>query len=592
MDKFYRKRTKIIGGPGCGKTTKLLTILKNQFKNGLRHDQVAIVAFARATVFHLQKRAKDELNYSEDQQKSIKTIHSYCMDKLKDYEVFAANHKREFKKKIKVDPDNWIKIDTDLDDTEDKNEFAVWTEIEDKKLGLILNLIGLARHNMSTDLKGLIEYYNLNENHGYDKIREDEIIYTYNRYNKFKKQHNLIDFEDMLHKALHKDIIFPEYKILMVDEVQDLSLLEWKVVAKLALGIFQGPKMKRLGGSEEFYMAGDDDQAIYHWKGCNVDIFQKWACQEERRIVLPHTHRLPKKIFTLARRIVKNIETRLPRKKDYVCSPTKEKEEGIVDNITSLEEIEDKIKVGTNMIMCARSGAKWHPFVRYLKDRGLVWKQKTNATHGKKFLPSVGEKVVKTIEDWRLLQQGGGLEGKAVQNLISHFRENLITRGKKGALTDTNLCPEAFKNSDNKFTFQELQKKYHVLADIQKDWFDVCKFQTDRIKGHKKPNALYDSMDDYNNYLKMAYDLDPTFTKTDILVSTIHGIKGMERDSVVVNTIWTWPSWKNYLAGTPQQIDEELRIAYVAITRAKHELYLLSPMKDAKSENYFPFGEL
>ena len=70
----------------------------------------------------------------------------------------------------------------------------------------------------------------------------------------------------MLHKALHSDIIFPSYKILMVDEVQDLSKLEWKVIAKLA---------KK---SEEFYMAGDDDQAIYHWKGCDIRIFQKWPC--------------------------------------------------------------------------------------------------------------------------------------------------------------------------------------------------------------------------------------------------------------------------------------------------------------------------
>ena len=576
MDKFYRKRIKIIGGPGCGKTTKLLEILKNQFSGGLKHDQVAMVAFARATVYHLRDRCRDERNFSEDQQESIKTIHAYCREKLKDWDVFTSSHKREFKKKIKIDPQNWIKIDTTLDDTEDKEEFAVWTEGEDKKLGLILQLIGLARHNMSNDLKGLINYYNLNQSHGFDKIREHEIVHYYNLYTKFKNQNSLIDFEDMLYKALHPDIIFPSYKILMVDEVQDLSRLEWKVVAKLS---------KK---SEEFYMAGDDDQAIYHWKGCDIRIFQKWPCV--KKIILPHTHRLPKKIYTLARKVVKNIETRLGN--DYKCSPTKEKEEGILDTITSLDEIENKIKVGANMIMCARSANKWHPFVRYLKERGLVWKQKGSDMHGKKFVSSVSDKVIKTIEDWRLLQQGGSLEGKSVQHLISHFKENLITRGKKGALIDTNLCPEAFKNPDNKFTFQELQQKYHVLADIHKDWFDVCKFTSDRVKTHKKPNALYDTPEDYNNYLKMAYDLDPTFTKTDILISTIHGIKGMERDIVVMNTIWTWPSWKNYLSGTPQQMDEELRIAYVGVTRAKHELYLYEPMKASKTENYFPFGDL
>ena len=60
MDKFYKPRIKIIGGPGCGKTTELLKVLKTQFNGGLKHDQVAMVAFARATVFHLRERCKDE----------------------------------------------------------------------------------------------------------------------------------------------------------------------------------------------------------------------------------------------------------------------------------------------------------------------------------------------------------------------------------------------------------------------------------------------------------------------------------------------------------------------------------------------------
>ena len=76
----------------------------------------------------------------------------------------------------------------------------------------------------------------------------------------------MIDFEDMLEKALAPNIIFPDYKVVMVDEVQDLTPLEWRVIAKLGLT------------TEELYLVGDDDQAIYGWKGANVKIFQKWSC--------------------------------------------------------------------------------------------------------------------------------------------------------------------------------------------------------------------------------------------------------------------------------------------------------------------------
>jgi superfamily I DNA/RNA helicase len=54
-DKFYRERVKILGGPGCGKTTRLLEVLKTYFDNGLTPDQVLMVGFANATVDNLRE---------------------------------------------------------------------------------------------------------------------------------------------------------------------------------------------------------------------------------------------------------------------------------------------------------------------------------------------------------------------------------------------------------------------------------------------------------------------------------------------------------------------------------------------------------
>ena len=80
-----------------------------------------------------------------------------------------------------------------------------------------------------------MDYYDNCNIGGFEyKIHRDEVQYIYTQYEHFKKQNNLIDFEDMLHKALHPDIIFDYYKLLIVDECQDLSRLEWKVIAKLS----------------------------------------------------------------------------------------------------------------------------------------------------------------------------------------------------------------------------------------------------------------------------------------------------------------------------------------------------------------------
>ena len=573
-DRFYKERVKILGGPGCGKTTRLLKVLKTYLDNGLAPDQALMVGFANATVDNLRERCEKEFNYSSIQTDSIKTIHKYCLDHLDDYKILSIADKKEFKKKLKTDPNNWIKINTPEYNEEDQQEvFATWNGIEDGKVGLILNIVSLARHNRlknwDNGLDQLMEYYDKCYAGGFEyKIHRDEVQYIYTQYEHFKKKNNLIDFEDMLHKALHSEITFDYYKLLIVDECQDLSKLEWKVIAKLSKN------------SEDLYLAGDDDQAIFGWKGSNVRIFQKWPVR--KREILPHTYRLPRKIYKLAQSLTGHILKRIGN--NY---KVKKDEEGVLKYIGQLEEVENKIKVGANMIMCARSWNKCEHFVRYLKDIGLVWQEKTTQQEGRKFTSSVATSVTNIIDNWNKLQKGEGIKGTEAMKLIKEFKEDLVVYGKKTALTNTNLCPPEFKDENKLFTFSMLKENYFVLADIKKPWFDIFVFKSQRIVTSKRPYALYEDREDYNNYLKRAYELDPTFKKTDILVSTIHGVKGMERDIVIMSTVWTWPSYKNFRQGTPLEQDEEVRVAYVGVSRAKHELYLFEPMIK-KSENYFP----
>ena len=67
LDKFYRKRYKILGGPGCGKTTKILQILSNYLKGGVNPDQVLMIGFAKATVETLKDRCVDQKLLDKEQ---------------------------------------------------------------------------------------------------------------------------------------------------------------------------------------------------------------------------------------------------------------------------------------------------------------------------------------------------------------------------------------------------------------------------------------------------------------------------------------------------------------------------------------------
>ena len=70
-----------------------------------------------------------------------------------------------------------------------------------------------------------------------------------------------LDFTDMVQRYITDGLVIP-FKVLMVDEAQDLTPLQWDMVVKIAEAV------------DRVYIAGDDDQAIYEWNGADVNLFQ------------------------------------------------------------------------------------------------------------------------------------------------------------------------------------------------------------------------------------------------------------------------------------------------------------------------------
>ena len=283
LDRFYRRRYKILGGPGCGKTTKILEILANYIKGGLQLDQVLLIGFAKATVQELQNRVIKKGLLTEKQAESITTIHKFCLDKIGKLDILNSSAKTSFRKKMASDPDNWVMLEDEKYDKEDE-EPAQWTEKEDKRMAIYYDIINKAQHSIGfdkrkkykNDLEKVLDFFRESENDKYKNVHTAQLSYFFSNLEKFKSQNGFIDFDDMLLKALYPTIEFPSYKLVLVDEVQDLSKLEWQVISKIAQK------------TEELYLVGDDDQAIFGWKGSDVRIFQKWPCKKENITRLKH----------------------------------------------------------------------------------------------------------------------------------------------------------------------------------------------------------------------------------------------------------------------------------------------------------------
>ena len=150
LDRFYRRRYKILGGPGCGKTTKILDILANYIKGGINLDQVLLIGFAKATVQELQDRVIKKGLLTEKQAESITTIHKFCLNQIGKHDILNSSVKTDFKKRMASDPDTWVMLDDEKYDREDE-EPAAWTEQEDKKMAIYYDIINKAHHSIGFD---------------------------------------------------------------------------------------------------------------------------------------------------------------------------------------------------------------------------------------------------------------------------------------------------------------------------------------------------------------------------------------------------------------------------------------------------------
>jgi len=589
-----RTNYKIFGPPGTGKTTKLLKIIKTYRTNGLKVPDIRLLGFSNATVNHLKARAKKELAFTDEDVKCITTIHKFCKDSLKQgLDVFNTSHKKHFKKLFLTDKKNWPNVlepgeGTDESEAEGNN----WSEGADKNIGLALEFIKFARASAGSTWNEVNDYYDKQNNFKFARLNRNYVKYAFHQYSLFKDTFNLMDFEDMLHKALNPQIIFDSYYVVMVDECQDLDKAQYKVIAKIASGVFQGPGLPRKGGTKELWLAGDDDQAIFGWKGSNVKYFLKWPCSEAHKepYKLKITHRLPQKIYRFAKEIISHIPSRERERKDYAPAKT---EEGRIIHVDSLREIRS---LGYSFddrewIFCARAFTHCKPWIRYLKNERLVWKQKTTHDATRAFASSVRDKVIGVVDNWEVLKEGGLISPQQYYDMVSEGGKDFIQKGYKVAQKNQNTCSydkERYPDREKPtFDYRELRTHHKLIADVNQPWYETFKFTTKNVVSAQKPKALYEDIDEYNLYLKEVWEKnDCSFPEPNILVSTIHGVKGMEKPNVIMSTIWNWPSYYNFNEGSPDERNEEVRVAYVGVTRTEENLFLCGGQKNAASDSY------
>ena len=348
----------ILGGPGCGKTTRLLQLVEEELENGVSPDEIAFVTFTRAAANGARDRAA--LKFDLDPETDLpwfRTIHSLtyrALDMTRE-EVMSRDDWNEFSKLI-GEP---------IAGTVSSFEASTNAHHGDK----LLRVVDFA----ATTQVSLRDAWNeVGDETAWRDVEQFEAALR-----EFKTAIAKLGFTDMLINYINEGEPVP-VKVALVDEAQDLTAAQWSVVERA------------FGNVERLYIGGDDDQAIYRWAGADVDHFLHLSTGGDREI-LALSHRLPRSVFEVGQRIVTQISNRY--EKPYRPSDR----DGVVDHHMNIEYVPLRAQEGSWLLL-ARNGYMLANLEEVLRARGLPYYRRTG--------PVASEQELDSIKVWEALKKG------------------------------------------------------------------------------------------------------------------------------------------------------------------------------------------
>lgn len=358
--------TLILGPPGTGKTTTLLDIVEKQLRGGSSPDRVGFVSFTRKAVSEARARASGLFNIVPEDLTFYRTIHSLAFRQLgmARNDVMNWRHFKDLGQELGV-----RMTGKRLDD-------VGWVSVGDQMVALE-NLARLSCRSCRDTWES--------QSSELDWWQFDQYVRTLARY---KAAHLLYDFTDML-VMYESNGVVPELDLLVVDEAQDLSQLQWRIVKKLTTA------------AKVTYVAGDDDQAIFRWSGADVDYFLAAEFADKQR-VLHQSYRLPREVHKLAETISSRIGNRFVK----TFHPTDRA--GVVDYVNSLDDV-DGLDSG-NWLVLVRNNYQIEPVVKDLRHLGYSYESDKDRP--------ASSPALRAAYTWEGLRQGKTLSNLAVNAML------------------------------------------------------------------------------------------------------------------------------------------------------------------------------
>ncbi len=579
----------VIACPGSGKTTTILRRIQHMIENGIEEDKILMITFTKAAANEMKTRFKR--SYGERTNVTFCTIHSLCLVLLCKFGGYTK--------------DSVISNPSELLYELLKNNRA----INDRKKFVqeALTDISVVKNSQCP----LADYQ--------PKCCEDKALFQnlYQKYEEKKSELNRVDFDDILLLALDMlqndnkvlSWIREKYQYIHVDEYQDVNLVQRDIIYLMA------------GENGNLAVVGDDDQSIYAFRGASPQIMLNFpkdypACE---KIYMTTNYRSDLNIVEHAKRLIGNNSERFP--KEFLCQSARAGKVSIKPCKNKKAQI---MKLGTAVQSMIKAGADANQ---------IAVLYRTN---------SEADSVVSVFQDLKIpFYSNDRLESRyrhwIFQDILS-YHKTAIHKASKMDIQRTITHPnryfqgidisaydydpkriyrrlrdpnaEEWKNRKLKERINEYNALLWILAPASpaktmQHMKDLGNYE-DYLKSYAKYrnedveeyHALWDryltdleknkinTFEEWEQYIwKYEKILKEAQSKREgVCLSTMHKSKGLEWERVfLIDCVdGTTPYIRS---GEKVNLEDERRLFYVAMTRAKKELYLYT-FQDTRKEIY------
>lgn len=574
----------VLAVPGSGKTTVILNRIINLIEN---HDvlpkNILSITFSKSQGLDMEKRFLKSFPKLKGQI-TFKTIHAFC------YEIVKNYMKIKNIKKTLIEGDEKINKSTLL-----KRYF--FSMYEQKLLDDVI--------------KDFFSLYDFTKNKMIDfedYVRKNKFISNrllllklYKAYESLKLEYNFIDFNDLLslaNKYISEDknllsSIKKRYKFFSVDEAQDTSMLQFEIIKKIVYP------------ENNLFVVADDDQSIYSFRGAepkNLLEFKKFY-KDSKIFIMNHNFRSTKNIIEISNKLISKNKNRYQKNPICTCSENSKimlfKVKNAHIQMRKLLELIKQLKKDESVGILYRNNISSIYVANYFLENDVDFFVKENGFdfYSNKILLDINN-ILQFSQDQTNLEVFKRIYFKLnayiKKDFISKLKYKSYDENILDALLDlddlNSFYLKKFNALRNNFKMlKKLSMKYKIDFIVNELGYGEYLENYDEIQ-KLNSNLMIDilkyissNLNSYDDFLQRLKDIkeklkDANKSSSNISISTIHSAKGLEYDHVFLLDLvdGEFPQ-KNILnAMDSSLLEEERRLFYVAMTRAKKTLTLFT----------------